>query len=373
MALPLYDQAMHGTARRNPQGHAGLWYDKFCHTWNHQGTRWSMTAGPDTPKLAWINTVTDRSVGDAQQLGEYAWRMTQLVESRGGHWAALTTESRFVTGLGRSHPVENGFAWHHTLGVPYLPGSSIKGMTRAWALEEGTCSELLDSLFGNEKHVGGITFLDAVPVEPVRLEADVMTPHYAGWSEDDPPGDWRSPIPVYFLTTAAKSTFLLGIMPGKGADTDNMDRVWDLIRESFEWAGAGAKTAVGYGRLVDVGGTAKMRQRRDEIAAIRAERERQIQAEVEREEQMAQLSPVQRKIQEALEGRNDPNEPATTTVRLMIQRDTWFGSDRMEALGWLVDRMRADGKWKEATNARRPDRDRDYQLTLQVKAWLEEG
>ena len=374
MTLPLYDQTMHDTARRNPRGHAGLWYDKFCNTWNQDGNAWRMTAGHDghNPKLTWINTVTGQRVGEAQRLDEYASRMTQLVESRGGRWAALTTESRFITGLGRSHPVENGFAWHPTLGVPYLPGSSIKGMTRAWAVAEGEPCELVKLLFGEQDHGGGINFLDAVPIEPVQLEADVMTPHYAGWSEDDPPGDWRSPTPIPFLSAAAQCTFLFAILPGKDTDASHMNRAWCFIGDALAWAGAGAKTAVGYGRLVEAGGTAQMEQRRTRSAAIQAERERQIQAEVEREERLARLSPVQRQIHEALERRNNPDEPATTTIYQMIERDIWSGPERTEALHWLADRMRADGRWKETTNARRPERDRDHQRTLQIKAWMEE-
>ena len=84
-----------------------------------------------------------------------------------------------MTGLGRSHPVENGFAWHPTLGMPYLPGSSVKGMVRAWAEQETDprpASEELDRLLGKQNSAGSVCFLDALPIKPVKLEADVMTP-----------------------------------------------------------------------------------------------------------------------------------------------------------------------------------------------------
>ncbi len=46
----------------------------------------------------------------------------------------------FVTGLGMEHPVENGFAFLWPYGLPYLPGSSVKGALRraaeSLALEE---------------------------------------------------------------------------------------------------------------------------------------------------------------------------------------------------------------------------------------------
>ncbi len=43
--------------------------------------------------------------------------------------------SPFVTGLGNEHPLENGFAFLNPYGLPYLPGSSIKGVLRAAAEE----------------------------------------------------------------------------------------------------------------------------------------------------------------------------------------------------------------------------------------------
>ena len=122
---------------RSSDGHAGLWFDKFCDRWRVQDTSWSMKSrkgdDEDNPKLEWINTLTGSPVGTVRQIDEYALRLTRLVERRGGRFFVFITESRFVTGLGRSHPVENGFTWHPTLGTPYLPGSSIKGLVRAWA------------------------------------------------------------------------------------------------------------------------------------------------------------------------------------------------------------------------------------------------
>ena len=268
MTRPLYAEAVREPVSRNPRGHAGLWYDKFC--WDLSG------AGS---KLGWINTVAGQSVGNAEQLAEYSSRIVQMVESRGGRWAALTTESRFVTGLGRSHPVENGFAWHPTLGVPFLPGSSVKGMTRAWAKMERTPCEQVKRIFGEQDHGGGITFLDAVPVKAVKLEADVMTPHYAGWTEDDPPGDWRSPTPIPFLTTAAGTTFLFGILPGAGASGADLDAVWGWIGDALAWAGAGAKTAVGYGRLnSDEQETNRLVERLAEAGRARTEAKRRSEA-----------------------------------------------------------------------------------------------
>ena len=137
MTRPLYRDAVRHPAERPPEGHAGLWYDKFCNRWHVEGDSWSLASARDGTgggqKLGWINTLTNGKVGVGDELDGYASRLARLVERRKGRYGVFVAESRFVTGLGRSHPVENGFAWHPTLGTPYLPGTSIKGMVRTWA------------------------------------------------------------------------------------------------------------------------------------------------------------------------------------------------------------------------------------------------
>ena len=254
MIRPLYDAVVQEPVGRGPDGHAGLWFDKFCNKWRITGNSWSMSSQDkiSNPKLDWIRTVTDRPIGARDQLDESALRLTRLVHRRSGRIAIFTTEARFVTGLGRSHPVENGFAWHPTLGTPYLPGSSVKGLVRSWAemdAEPRPDRKTRERLLGVRERVGSICFLDAVPVAPVRLEADVMTPHFAGWSERDPPGDWRSPNPIPFMTTATNTPFLFGIIPCREIENGDLDTVSVWLRSALTWAGAGAKTAVGYGRF----------------------------------------------------------------------------------------------------------------------------
>src|SRR5690606_17275869 len=193
VSRPLYKAAVHQPTRRESEGHAGLWFDKFCDQWRVTGGSWTLSAddGDKPPKLAWIQSLAeDGPVGVRAQIEESTLRLVRLVERRDGRSAVFITESRFVTGLGRSHPVENGFAWHPTLGTPYLPGSSIKGLVVAWAREQCPDPDTRTRLLGGPGRAGGVCFLDAVPTAPTQLEADVMTPHHAGWTERDPPGDW---------------------------------------------------------------------------------------------------------------------------------------------------------------------------------------
>ena len=248
---PLYrDKAeMH----RGPDGNAGLWFDKFCDRWHIDRSAWTLKShNRGNPKLNWIESVANKKVGIPEQITDCVLRLARLSVCRGGKVAVYVTDSRFVTGLGRSHPVENGFAWHPTLGTPYLPGSSIKGLVRSWARTEVSPSpdqETLSRLLGRRDQTGCVCFLDAVPVAPVMLEADVMTPHYAGWTETDPPGDWRSPNPIPFLTTSSGTPFLFGLVPCCTVADEDLNAVWKWLGDALQWAGAGAKAAVGYGRF----------------------------------------------------------------------------------------------------------------------------
>ena len=379
MILPLYNRVAKHPPRRDANGHAGLWFDKFCNTWLVKDRTWSMSSqgnDKDGPKLKWINTLAGKSVGVHGQIEECASRIMRLVKSRDGICVVFTTESRFVTGLGRSHPVENGFAWHPTLGTPYLPGSSVKGMVRAWAEQETDPrpgSEELDQLLGKQNSAGSVCFLDALPIKLVKLEADVMTPHYAGWSEkDDPPGDWRSPTPIPFLTTAAGTSFLFGIIPLRHASAQDLILVESWIQDALEWVGVGAKTAIGYGRLArDEERAHDLKERLGEADRQREERVRQEMEAMARAERLASLSPVQRQIEEALDNRQDQNMPETTAIYQVMESGHWSGDEKLEAAQWLESRMKARGAWKPTTKARRPERDREHGRTLQVMRWLD--
>ena len=174
------------------------------------------------------------------------------------------TDGPFVTGLGRSHPVENGFAWHHGLGVPYLPGSSVKGLIRNWVeiWDEPNTANLLE-WFGSRvkdkapRQAGGYIFLDALPIASPRLSLDILTPHMGQWYASGAatpgvavavPADWHDPVPSPFLVVK-KATFSFGIIPKSVAFATRLAEVEMCLENALQWLGAGAKTAVGYGRM----------------------------------------------------------------------------------------------------------------------------
>ncbi|MEM3486544.1 MAG: type III-B CRISPR module RAMP protein Cmr6, partial [Candidatus Methanomethyliaceae archaeon] len=205
-------------------------------------------------KEEWIDKAIG-TVGDERLLADAVARLTGLVSALGGITKCLQTNSRFITGLGREHPVENGLAWHHTLGVPYLPGSSVKGVVRAWA-EKWALEDPADikRILGGiqEKSVGSVEFFDAIPTSGVKLEREVMTPHYAPYYQNaQPPVDWYAPTPIPFLALAAGQPFLFAIAAKKPSGAADVQKAMAWLIEALEWIGAGAKTAVGYGRFVE--------------------------------------------------------------------------------------------------------------------------
>ncbi|MGO9113616.1 MAG: type III-B CRISPR module RAMP protein Cmr6 [Thermoguttaceae bacterium] len=262
------------------RGNGGLWFDKFCDTWEapslHKppsplppsrgeaaSSNESKWYGCKVDKKSWLDKFVDM-VGDEQRLAAFAERRSLFLNALGGKPIELVTESRFVTGLGRQHPIENGFAWHHALGVPYLPGSSVKGLVRAWAESKlvgqpdpAVIGRIFGRLENDQGNAGSVIFFDALPARPVRLEKDVMTPHYGPYyQEGETPGDWHSPTPIPFLVVAAGQRFTLAVAPSSRGRSDqckeDCDTALEWLQASLEWLGAGAKTAVGYGRFTKI-------------------------------------------------------------------------------------------------------------------------
>jgi CRISPR type III-B/RAMP module RAMP protein Cmr6 len=211
---------------------------------------------------------------DSTPVTAYAKRLDAQLEGlkANGHETetlSLETEGRFVAGLGYDSPMEVGCTLHPLYGFPYLPGSSVKGVARAYAEEvvEASEDDLYD-VFGSvskhesdsQKRQGKVWFFDAVPSRPPRLEVDVMTPHYGDYyTADDvtPPGEWHDPTPVPFLTVASDTSFRF---PLAARDDALLEQAANWLKQGLFWLGAGGKTSSGYGLFTD----AERQQREDE-------------------------------------------------------------------------------------------------------------
>lgn len=255
MSIPLYSPNGWSARTCNRAANRGLVFDKYFDGWN---STFDGLESKERSKRDWLKRFSGAIPLEAA--ARAAARQCELVKALGGCAWTVEATSRFVTGTGIDNPLENGFVWHHTLGVPYLPASGLKGALRSYLKQwsdpkkSSENSALASRLLGDmsAKTAGGAILFDMLPTANLRLSADVMTPHYDEWyAEGKPPGDWISPNPIPFLVVEAGSRFEIGIAPRdrKAVDPEDMKALRPLIGETLEWIGLGAKTAVGYGRF----------------------------------------------------------------------------------------------------------------------------
>lgn len=170
-------------------------------------------------------------------------------------WQRFEYVSPVTVGLGGENVTETGLTLHRTCGVPYLPGSALKGLASRFARNRLT-AEAHRTVFGTTSEGGLVEFLDGwIPDTAVRncLADEVVTPHHGEYysASDDvlaEPTDFDDPVPVPFL--AVRSSFLIAV-----AKRDpRLPRGWlelamNLLGDALREQGIGGKTAAGYGRL----------------------------------------------------------------------------------------------------------------------------
>ncbi len=210
-----------------------------------------------------------------------------------------TVDWRLIVGLGSDHVQETNMTLHHVYGIPYIPGTAVKGVLRHWWLQENygndedkaLCDESFLALFGSQKQRGKVQFLDAYP-DAVRFAKDIMNPHYPEYYiGGKPPTDGQNPVPINFLTVERTSFRFVFLTRTPGL----LDRLKERLERALEMKGIGAKTAVGYGYFRDF---------KDQTDNIIGEFKRQQQAkqeEFERKREAARraaLSPLERLAEE---------------------------------------------------------------------------
>jgi hypothetical protein len=67
-----------------------------------------------------------------------------------------------------------------------------------------------------------------------------------------------------------------------------------------------------------------------------------------------------------------PQNKVPSASSAAAKKGEWQAEDKIAVACWLEARMRqAKGQWKESSQAKRPEKDKEYQNTLLVKAWLD--
>jgi CRISPR-associated protein Cmr6 len=244
-----------------PRGndHLGLWLDKLV--MRRSGT-WALEKDDRTRALK-------RFCGEWQStFGKQALlRQRKSLEALHGKdlvWQEQADlDGRLLVDYGRPTATEVSISFHHVWGVPRIPATALKGITRAqMSIEDEVTKEQLAQIFGSEPESeelkpGCIAFYDALPLDgKFELDLDVLTPHHSSYYRGKGlPAEWEDPIPFTFLSVVkTRFVFALGFVPQPGVTADRkelVDLVGKSLRNALEEAGVGAKTAAGYGRFKD--------------------------------------------------------------------------------------------------------------------------
>jgi len=186
--------------------------------------------------------------------------------------------------------IENaGISLDRILGLPFIPGSAVKGIARqqalwdihgagnnqkeellkialvafgfgshdisgdfAWAAGKETSERISDQICA-EEFKGCIAFLPAYPVQNCRVVVDMVNPHYPKYYSGRAIAaeDTENPIPNYFPAVETGAVFQFSVAAIR--ETHLVDAK-TLIAQAQKWIesavcnkGIGAKTAAGYG------------------------------------------------------------------------------------------------------------------------------
>ncbi len=185
-----------------------------------------------------------------------------------------TTYPGLLIGSGYNHEtgylgeIKIGFHFDHTTGLPYLPGSSVKGTIRSAFKHKAYLKSILQSDFGFAKNDAELdkleseiftgadkenmyqhdVFLDAVisrgNADGYFLNSDFITPHRK-------PGLLRNPIPIQFLKIrpGVEMTFYFELKDGTQLTATEKLKLFGRILRDL---GVGAKTNVGYGHIISM-------------------------------------------------------------------------------------------------------------------------
>lgn len=250
--------------------HAGLWLDRYLPKQPERNER--ITSEQGTPQSALLKEVTEIVMpSEYQKFYEERWQ--PALAACGAVCRKSTVQGRMIVGLGDESVLETAVTLHQTYGVPYIPGSALKGLAASYVRQQlddpqwgewkpkdekqiwepGTAYRVM---FGDTNEAGFITFFDALYVpgsghvnekgDPQPLWPDVITVHHPDYyqGKDRPPADWDSPTPVPFLS--ATGSYLVAL----AGQSDWVRTVFEILRFALSEVGIGAKTSSGYGRMV---------------------------------------------------------------------------------------------------------------------------
>jgi len=269
-----------------------------------------------------------------------------------------TLEGRLIVNHAGGVLENAGLCLHRHFGFPYIPGTAVKGVSRAaaWQTLGGKPSPEFWAVFGwskaeqkdgapkdPENFQGTVAFLDAWRDGKAPLEMDIVNCHHPKYyrEETDVALDNENPEPHPFLAVETGALFRFAIVdlsapPRRVPEIPGLPDGWSPLGIAREWLiagitdlGLGAKTTAGYGWFSYDEEADRARQEQERRAHEEAEAERR--RERDEKEQIEAMSPVERKKVELLKLADDKlsgmvktlaqEEESTKRAFLMLLRD----------------------------------------------------
>lgn len=236
-----YRQCLEGI-RSTDTTHPALWLDRFIP--DHKTGSGQMLV-EETAKIL---------VPDAYREFYDRWTST-LAQNVAVMTKTASVQGRLSIGLGGESVLETAITLHHTYGVPYVPGSALKGLAANYARNRlnpkswGIGSDAYRTMFGDTSTAGYVTFFDALYVPGSGQQAkplwpDVITVHHPDYYQGTgAPADWDNPTPISFLS--ATGNYLIAIAGDKAWS----EQAFKILALALWEHGVGAKTSSGYGRM----------------------------------------------------------------------------------------------------------------------------
>lgn len=307
-------------------------------------------------------------------------------------------QANLLCGSGLSHPTEVGMSFMNPYGIPYIPGSSIKGVLRDAAQmlakdeRDNLTVEDVNKLFGEdnegqESKRGHLSFLDSLPLGSQFLGVDIITPHHKAYfqgSDNAYPHDEESPVPIQYLVVKKNTKFNLVILHGHDTtDSEEQEcakKVEEIVKYAIENMGFGAKTSIGYGwvRIDEERKQRDERQRKEAEERRRKEEEdktKAAQAAAERQAERESLNEDEQWAYDCIEKARAAyttgnTKPATIVKHCLEHIDDSTDPERLKALGRrLMDKV-MEGRLKDKTEKKAPAKDDEYQASIAIKELL---
>src|SRR5947209_5715481 len=206
------------------QTHAGLWFDRFIEKQDRKSA---------DSRINLIKYVSTLSIPETYKTFYNRWEKALATDIDGAITRVATVKGRMIVGLGDESVLETSIMLHRTYGVPYIPGSALKGLAESYAHQRiadpawNKGGDAYKVVFGNTDNAGYITFLDALyipdtgrPKSKQPLYPDVITVHHKEYyqGKDNAPADWDSPTPIPFLS--ATGNYLIALAaPALGSNS----------------------------------------------------------------------------------------------------------------------------------------------------------